>query len=98
MNEQIQKKIMQHKVLVVDRDTNTTFILKSELERSGKVQVKVATSTRDIELSLDATVPDIMTMHFGVTQRAQDEPPGRPSAATRRGRRSWSSTTRRRSR
>lgn len=71
MNAQIQK-IMQQKVLVVDRDTNTTFILKSELERSGKVQVKVATSTRDIELSLDANVPDILTTHFGVTQRAQD--------------------------
>ena len=49
LTDQIQK-IMQHKVLVVDRDTNTTFILKSELERSGRVQVKVATSTRDIEL------------------------------------------------
>jgi hypothetical protein len=71
LTDQIQK-IMLHKVLVVDRDTNTTFILKSELERSGKVQVKVATSTRDIELSLDANVPDIMTMHFAVTQRAQD--------------------------
>jgi hypothetical protein len=71
MTEQIQK-IMLHKVLVVDRDTNTTFILKSELERSGRVQVKVATSTRDIELSLDANVPDILTTHFGVTQRAQD--------------------------
>ena len=71
MNAQIQK-IMQQKVLVVDRDTNTTFILKSELERSGKVQVTVATSTRDIELSLDANVPDILTTHFGVTQRAQD--------------------------
>jgi len=71
LTDQIQK-IMQHKVLVVDRDTNTTFILKSELERSGRVQVKVATSTRDIELSLDANVPDIMTMHFGVTQRSQD--------------------------
>jgi len=71
MNEQIQK-IMLHRVLVVDRDTNTTFILKSELERSGKVQVKVATSTRDVELSLDANVPDVMTMHFAVTQRAQD--------------------------
>ncbi|HKS16303.1 MAG TPA: helix-turn-helix domain-containing protein [Planctomycetota bacterium] len=71
INDQIQK-IMQHKVLVVDRDTNTTFILKSDLERSKKIQVKVATSTRDIELSLDANVPDIMTMHFAVTQRAQD--------------------------
>ncbi len=71
MTDQIQK-IMQHRVLVVDRDTNTTFILKNELERSGRVQVKVATSTRDIELSLDANVPDVMTMHFGVTQRAQD--------------------------
>jgi len=71
LNDQIQK-IMQHKVLVVDRDTNTTFILKSELERSGRVQVKIATSTRDVELSLDANVPDIMTMHFAATQRAQD--------------------------
>jgi hypothetical protein len=71
LTDQIQK-IMQHRVLVVDRDTNTTFILKSDLERSGKVQVKVATSTRDIELSLDTNVPDIMTMHFAVTQRAQD--------------------------
>ena len=71
MNDQIQK-IMQHKVLVVDRDTNTTFILKNELERSGKIQVKVATSTRDVELSLDANVPDILTTHFGVTQRTQD--------------------------
>lgn len=71
LTDQIQK-IMLHKVLVVDRDTNTTFILKSELERSGKVRVNVATSTRDIELSLDANVPDIMTMHFAVTQRAQD--------------------------
>lgn len=71
LTAQIQK-IMQHKVLVVDRDTNTTFILKNELERSGKVQVKVATSTRDIELSLDANVPDVMTMHFAVTTRAQD--------------------------
>jgi hypothetical protein len=71
LTDQIQK-IMLHKVLVVDRDTNTTFILKSELERSGRVRVNVATSTRDIELSLDANVPDIMTMHFAVTQRAQD--------------------------
>ena len=71
LTNQIQK-IMQHKVLVVDRDTNTTFILKSELERGGKVQVKVATSTRDIELSLDSNVPDVMTMHFAVTQRSQD--------------------------
>ena len=71
LTAQIQK-IMQHKVLVVDRDTSTTFILKSELERSGKVQVKLATSTRDIELSIDANVPDILTTHFGVTQRSQD--------------------------
>jgi len=71
LNEQIQK-IMQKRVLVVDRDTNTTFILKSELERGGKVIVRVATSTRDIELSLDANVPDVMTMHFAATQRAQD--------------------------
>jgi hypothetical protein len=71
LTAQIQK-IMQQRVLVVDRDTNSTFILKSELERSGRVQVKVATSTRDVELSLDANVPDIMTMPFGVTQRAQD--------------------------
>lgn len=71
LTDQIQK-IMQYRVLVVDRDTNTTFILKSELERSGRVQVRVATSTRDVELSLDANVPDVMTMHFAVTQRAQD--------------------------
>jgi hypothetical protein len=71
LNDQI-RKIMQLKVLVMDRDTNTTFILKNELERSGKVQVKVATSTRDIELSLDANVPDVMTTHFAVTQRSQD--------------------------
>lgn len=71
LTEQIQK-IMLHRVLVVDRDTNTTFILKSELERSGKVLVKIATSTRDVELSLDTNVPDIMTMHFAATQRAQD--------------------------
>jgi hypothetical protein len=71
LTNQIQK-IMLHKVLVVDRDTNTTFILKNELERSGKVQVKVATSTRDIELSIDANVPDILTTHFAVTQRSQD--------------------------
>ena len=67
LTAQIQK-IMQQRVLVVDRDTNTTFILKSELERSGKIQVKVATSTRDVELSLDANVPDVLTTHFGVTQ------------------------------
>jgi hypothetical protein len=71
LTDQIQK-IMLHRVLVVDRDTNTTFILKSELERSGRVVVKVATTTRDVELSLDANVPDIMTMHFAATQRAQD--------------------------
>ena len=71
MTPQIQK-IMQQRVLVVDRDTNTTFILKNELERSGKIQVKIATSTRDVELSLDANVPDILTTHFGVTQRTQD--------------------------
>jgi hypothetical protein len=71
LTPQIQK-IMQQRVLVVDRDTNTTFILKNELERSGKIQVKVATSTRDVELSLDANVPDILTTHFGVTQRTQD--------------------------
>jgi hypothetical protein len=71
LTSQIQK-IMLHKVLVVDRDTNTTFILKNELERSGKVQVKVATSTRDIELSIDANVPDILTTHFAVTQRSRD--------------------------
>ncbi|HTF55626.1 MAG TPA: helix-turn-helix domain-containing protein [Planctomycetota bacterium] len=71
LTDQIQK-IMQKRVLVVDRDTNTTFILKSELERGGKVIVRVATSTRDVELSLDANVPDVMTMHFAATQRAQD--------------------------
>jgi hypothetical protein len=71
LTEQIQK-IMQKRVLVVDRDTNTTFILKSELERGGKVIVRVATSTRDVEISLDANVPDVMTMHFAATQRAQD--------------------------
>src|SRR5688572_33450731 len=40
LTAQIQK-IMLQRVLVVDRDTNSTFILKSELERSGRVQVKV---------------------------------------------------------
>ena len=66
------QKLMVSRVLVVDRDTNTTFILKSELERGGKVQVKVATSTKDVELSLDTNVPDIMTMHLAAVQRQQD--------------------------
>lgn len=66
------QKLLVHRVLVVDRDQNTTFILKTELERGGKVMVKVATSTKDVELSLDANVPDVMTMHLAAVQRQQD--------------------------
>ncbi len=66
------QKLLVHRVLVVDRDQNTTFILKTELERGGKVMVRIATSTKDVELSLDANVPDVMTMHLAAVQRQQD--------------------------
>jgi hypothetical protein len=38
------QKILMNRVLICDRDSDTIFLVRTELERSGKITVRVATS------------------------------------------------------
>ncbi|MBI4564483.1 MAG: hypothetical protein HY716_07315 [Planctomycetes bacterium] len=66
------ERVAKHRVMIVDRNQQTTFILKTELERSGKVDTVAATSSRDIDLSLKMNLPDLIVMHLGAFQRTAD--------------------------
>src|SRR5574341_1484299 len=46
------QKIMVSRVLICDRDQQMIFLLRAELERTGKVQVKVATTSTEVEMAI----------------------------------------------
>ncbi len=66
------QKVMSSRVLLCDRDQKLVFILKNELERGGKVMVKIATSSKDAELVMSQWLPDVLVMHMAALQRQSD--------------------------
>jgi hypothetical protein len=66
------QKVMVSRVLLCDRDQKATFILKNELERGGKCQVRIATSSKDAAMIIDEWMPDLLVMHLAAVQRETD--------------------------
>ncbi|MBI2930538.1 MAG: hypothetical protein HYY16_02710 [Planctomycetes bacterium] len=66
------QKIMMSRVLVCDRDTQLQFLLRTELERGGKVAVKIATTSKEVEIAVSEHLPDLLVMHVAAVQRATD--------------------------
>jgi len=66
------QKIMTSRVLLCDRDQQVQFLLRTELERGGKVVVKIATSGKEVEMAIHDHLPDVIVMHLAATQRATD--------------------------
>ena len=66
------QKIIVSRVLLCDRDQQIVFILRTELERGGKITVQIATSSREVEMNMDDNAPDLLVMHIAATQRATD--------------------------
>jgi hypothetical protein len=66
------QKVLVSRVLLCDRDQKLTFILKNELERGGKVTVRIATSSKDAELVIDQWLPDVLVFHIAAVQRQSD--------------------------
>jgi CheY-like chemotaxis protein len=66
------QKIVQSRVLLCDRDQQVVFIVRTELERGGKVVVHIATSGKEVEMALNDQLPDVLVMHIAATQRQTD--------------------------
>ena len=66
------QKVMVSRVLLCDRDQKATFILKNELERGGKCEVRIATSGKDAAMIVDEWMPDLLVMHLAAVQRETD--------------------------
>lgn len=65
-------KVLTHRVLLIDRDPDFQDLIQMELERGGKVQVKIATSDRDVGILINEFVPDLILCHLAATLRQAD--------------------------
>lgn len=65
------KKVLTHRVVLVDRDLKVQDLVKLELGRKN-VQVRVATTDREVQLLLDDFLPDVLAVPFGATTRRTD--------------------------
>lgn len=66
------QKALNCRILLIDRDANKRDLIRMELERHPNVQVKVATSERDVKLLTDEFLPDIVVSHLAAALRAAD--------------------------
>lgn len=67
------RKELRPRVLIVDRDSETTTLLQTELESGLDVDARLATSEGDIFTLLDQYVPDLIAIHIGATLRRRDQ-------------------------
>jgi hypothetical protein len=65
------KKVLQHRVILVDRDLKVQDVVKLELGRKN-VQVRVATTDREVQILIDDFLPDVVAVSLGATTRAID--------------------------
>lgn len=66
------QKTLQHRILLVDRDAQKRDLIRIELEHYPNIQVKVATSERDVRLISSEFLPDIIFVHLAATLRQED--------------------------
>jgi len=66
------QKVLSHRVLVVDRDPAFQDLIRMELQRRANVQVRVATSERDVALQAEEFLPDLILVHAGALVRQSD--------------------------
>ncbi len=65
------RKALTHRVVLVDRDLKVQDVVKLELGRKN-VQVRVATTDREVQMLLDEFLPDVLAVPFGATTRRTD--------------------------
>lgn len=65
------RKVLTHRVVLVDRDLKVQDLVRLELGRKN-VQVRVATTDREVQLILDEFLPDVLAVPFGATTRRTD--------------------------
>ena len=81
-NYKTMKKVTVHRVLLIDRDPDFQDLIRMELERRASVQVKIATSERDVGILVEEFVPDLILIHLAATQRATGFSSSSSSAST----------------
>lgn len=64
---------LRPRVLIVDRDIDTTQVVQTELERGLDVDARLATSEGDIFTLLGQYIPDLIAIHVGATLRSRDQ-------------------------
>ncbi len=65
------RKVLAHRVILVDRDLKIQDVVKLDLGRKN-VQVRVATTDREVGLLIDEFLPDAVAVNLGATTRAVD--------------------------
>jgi CheY-like chemotaxis protein len=65
------QKMMTRRVILVDRDPKLQDVMKMELGRQG-LEVRVATTEREVSFLTDEYQPDVICVHAGATTREKD--------------------------
>lgn len=65
------RKVLTHRVVIVDRDLKIQDVCKLDLARK-QIQVRVATTDREVQLLIDEFLPDIVAVNLGATTRTVD--------------------------
>lgn len=65
------RRVLTHRVILVDRDLKIQDVVKLDLGRKN-VQVRVATTDREVGLLIDEFLPDAVAVNLGATTRAVD--------------------------
>ena len=64
--------VMNTRILLVDRDPDFQDLVKMDLERRDGVEVKIATSERDVQIQVEEFQPHIILIHLAATLRSSD--------------------------
>jgi hypothetical protein len=65
------RKVLTHRVVIVDRDLKIQDVCKLDLARK-QIQVRVATTDREVQLLIDDFLPDVLAVNLGATTRTVD--------------------------
>lgn len=65
------RKVLTHRVIIVDRDLKIQDVCKLDLARK-QIQVRIATTDREVQLLVDEFLPDIVAVNLGATTRSVD--------------------------
>src|SRR5438128_11404392 len=58
------RKVLTHRVILVDRDLKIQDVVKLDLGRKN-VQVRIATTDREVQLLIDEFLPDAVAVNLG---------------------------------